>query len=98
MSDLVSCITQDVLIIAEKERRRKELGLPDPSEIETNTFNSNVLLRPMLRLPNTANTGDSTTVTIMTYNLLAQALIRRRMFPFSGTSIAYLSYDTRRRA
>jgi hypothetical protein len=78
-----------VLTIAEEEKKRIELGLPDPKAEPVGTFNHNVITRPMLRLPESKHGGsDRERITIMTYNVLAQSLIRRRLFPTSGTNIA----------
>jgi RNA exonuclease NGL2 len=78
-----------VLTIAEKEKKRIELGLPDPKAEAVDTFNHNVITRPMLRLPESKyGDSDRERITIMTYNVLAQSLIRRRLFPTSGTNIS----------
>jgi mRNA deadenylase 3'-5' endonuclease subunit Ccr4 len=72
-------------MLAEKEKNRIQLGLPDPKAEPVDTFNTNFIERPMLRLPDTTEGGDeSNRITIMTYNVLAQSLIRRRLFPSSG--------------
>lgn len=72
---------------AEKEKRRIELGLPDPKVEPVDTFNHNFIQRLMLRLPGTKEASrDSPRITVMTYNVLAQSLIRRRLFPSSGSS------------
>lgn len=73
-------------MIVEKQRRRIELGLPEPSDIGPSSFNHGFIQRPMLRIPGAENVEEGERITIMTYNVLAQALIRRRMFPFSGNS------------
>jgi hypothetical protein len=74
-----------LLIIAEKEKKRIELGLPDPKAAPADTFNHNFIQRPMLRLPDPSQKEScKERITIMTYNVLAQSLIRRRLFPSSG--------------
>lgn len=83
------------LTIAEKVRRRKELGLPEPSDIGTSPFNSNPILRPLLRIPGESDEKENKRITIMTYNVLAQSLIRRQMFPFSGTAYLFKSHSRR---
>ena len=76
-------IRSDCLV--EKKKARERRGLSDAIMEPTNVFNDNFIQRPVLRIPG-VNVGlDSNRVTIMTYNLLAQSLIRRRLFPFSGT-------------
>lgn len=69
----------------EKKKARERRGLPDPKIEPTNVFNDNFIQRPVLRIPGVNVCLDSSRATIMTYNLLAQSLIRRRLFPFSGT-------------
>lgn len=72
------------LILAEKEKRRIELGLPDQQVQPQDTFNHNFIKRDMLRIPDAHLSNTSQCITIMTYNVLAQSLIRRRLFPSSG--------------
>src|SRR4051812_38439046 len=72
------------LILAEKEKRRIELGLPDHTVQSKDTFNHNFIKRDMLRVPEVHLFKKSLCITIMTYNVLAQSLIRRRLFPSSG--------------
>jgi len=77
----------DLTISAEKERRRHELGLPDPKLEPPDTFNCNFIKRPILRIPveeEEKPEEGSVHITVMTYNVLAQALIQRRIFPASG--------------
>lgn len=82
------------MIAAEKERRRIELGLPDPRTEPPDTFNHTVIQRPTLRLPGLDNCiDDSKKVTIMTYNVLAQSLIRRRLFPSSGRPFSFATLN-----
>jgi len=73
--------------MAQREKRRIEKGLPDPKvEGQLNSFNDNFIQRPMLRVPGVGSEdGTWKRITIMTYNVLAQSLIRREMYPFSGT-------------
>jgi hypothetical protein len=87
----LSLVMSKLNIVAEKEKRRIELGLPDPKAEPIDTFNHNFIQRPMLLIPGVQEVGDdSKKVTIMTYNVLAQSLIRRRLFPFSGSSSSSL--------
>lgn len=72
------------LTSAEKEKRRIERGLPDQKIQSQDTFNHNFMTRDMLRVPRVQLLNASQCVTIMTYNVLAQSLIRRRLFPSSG--------------
>jgi hypothetical protein len=72
------------LISAEKEKRRIERGLPDQKVQSQDTFNHNFMERDMLRVPRVQLLNASQCITIMTYNVLAQSLIRRRLFPLSG--------------
>jgi len=76
-----------LLRTAQREKRRIEKGLPDPKEEgHLNAFNDNVIQRPMLIVGGASGEdGTSKRITIMTYNVLAQSLIRRQMYPFSGT-------------
>jgi len=76
-----------LLRMAQREKRRIEKGLPDPKEEgHPNLFNDNFIQRPMLSVPGVScEEGTSKRITIMTYNVLAQSLIRRQMYPFSGT-------------
>lgn len=73
-------------MVAEKEKRRIELGLPDPKAEPPDAFNDNFIKRKLLRIPGISLSDTSDRITIMTYNVLAQSLIRRRLFPSSGAS------------
>ncbi|KAK6463913.1 RNA exonuclease NGL2 [Scheffersomyces coipomensis] len=45
--------------------------------------------RPLLPLPDVIDNGDGLKIKIMTYNILAQALIRRTLFPTSGDALKW---------
>lgn len=79
-------------MIAEKEKKRIELGLPDPGAAPLDLFNHSFSIRPILRIPvnKDETSGDNpVSITVMTYNVLAQALIQRRIFPASGSMLEY---------
>jgi mRNA deadenylase 3'-5' endonuclease subunit Ccr4 len=85
----------------EKEKKRIELGLPDPKINDSpESFNHKFMERPMLRIPvedAQQVEPESAPITVMTYNVLAQALIQRRIFPASGTSLTKSLLTHRRR-
>ncbi|KAK9472790.1 Endonuclease/exonuclease/phosphatase [Dipodascopsis tothii] len=74
---------------AKKERAEKNarLGLVPPEE----AFNLEFIHRPMLRVPSAdaAPAPDATELKIMTYNVLGQALIRRKLFPTNGNALKW---------
>lgn len=71
---------------------RIKLGLPNPRAETLDAFNHNVITRPLLQMPDVEEHGNNR-ITIMTYNLLAQSLIRRELFPSSGKRSHYLPVD-----
>jgi mRNA deadenylase 3'-5' endonuclease subunit Ccr4 len=81
----------------EKEKKRIELGLPDPKPEPLDAFDHSFFKRPLLRLPGPKNASEPVApLTIMTYNVLAQALIQRRIFPASGAFQTSPSNNRRR--
>jgi RNA exonuclease NGL2 len=69
----------------EKKRLKREQLIAqgiDPDNINKTTY----IKREMLEVPHSTETGKKSVLTfkIMTYNLLAQALIRRTLFPNNG--------------
>ncbi|CAH6718586.1 RNA exonuclease Ngl2p [[Candida] jaroonii] len=73
-----------------KEQKRKELlekGI-DESQLDTPEilrFNT----RPFISVSNVETTQGKVSLKIMTYNVLAQALIRRKLFPTSGNALKW---------
>lgn len=51
--------------------------------------------RPLQDIPNQKLTGKGLKLTILTYNMLAQALIRRKLFPTSGTALKWSNRSQR---
>ena len=77
----------DLIILAEKEKRRSELGPSHPKLEPSDMFNYNFIKRLILRMPveeDERAEESCAPITVMTYNVLAQALIQRRIFPASG--------------
>ncbi|KSA01013.1 uncharacterized protein AC631_03200 [Debaryomyces fabryi] len=73
-----------------KEKKKQELLAQG---IDPNTVNTPVELRfrtrELLELPNNVTDDDSFKIKIMSYNILAQALIRRKLFPTSGNALKW---------
>ncbi|KAK9373031.1 Endonuclease/exonuclease/phosphatase [Lipomyces chichibuensis] len=72
---------------AEKARRNAELGILPVEPV----FNTNFRKRPMLAVCGTGGieSGSFVDVKIMTYNVLGQALIRRKLFPTNGDALKW---------
>lgn len=73
-----------------KEKKKQELLAQG---IDPNAVNTPVELRfktrELLELPNNVASDDSFKIKIMSYNILAQALIRRKLFPTSGNALKW---------
>ncbi|KAK6458106.1 RNA exonuclease NGL2 [Scheffersomyces xylosifermentans] len=72
----------------QKIKELKEKGLYEEPTPEKEIF----IKRPFLTIPHLEVTNGSTTglpIKIMTYNILAQALIRRKLFPTSGDALKW---------
>ncbi|CCH41733.1 putative RNA exonuclease NGL3 [Wickerhamomyces ciferrii] len=79
---------------AAKKAKRDELiaqGI-DPDQVDT-PADLRFISRPMLKIPRDENDKPrgrkGVNVKIMTYNVLAQALIRRKLFPTSGNAVKW---------
>lgn len=73
-----------------KEQKRQELlaqGI-NPDEASTPP-NLKFIKRDFVSIPKQDGSSDSFKIKIMTYNVLAQALIRRKLFPTSGTALKW---------
>ncbi|KAK9361247.1 Endonuclease/exonuclease/phosphatase [Lipomyces starkeyi] len=72
---------------AEKARRNAELGILPEEPV----FNTNFRKRPMLAVCEKGGieSGAYVDVKIMTYNVLGQALIRRKLFPTNGDALKW---------
>lgn len=73
-----------------KEKKRQELiaqGI-DP-EMSNTPLELRFKTREFLEIPNHTTTDDTFKVKIMSYNILAQALIRRKLFPTSGNALKW---------
>lgn len=80
--------------VAAKNAKREALlaqGI-DPDQIDT-PADLRFISRPILKIPRDESdplfTRDGVKVKIMTYNVLAQALIRRKLFPTSGNAVKW---------
>ncbi|KAK9464920.1 Endonuclease/exonuclease/phosphatase [Lipomyces arxii] len=69
----------------EKAKKNAEMGILPPEPV----FDTNFIKRPMLSVQNTDIDGDGAIVKIMTYNVLGQALIRRKLFPTNGDMLKW---------
>lgn len=79
-----------------KQQKRDELikkGIdPDSKPVPPHL---QFIKRPMLDIPGQGASGDGRTIKIMTYNILAQALIRRKLFPTSGSALKWANRSQR---
>lgn len=79
-----------------KQQKRDELikqGIdPDAKPVPEHL---KFIKRPLLDVPGQTPTGDGLEIKIMTYNLLAQALIRRKLFPTSGSALKWANRSQR---
>ncbi|KAK9319656.1 Endonuclease/exonuclease/phosphatase [Lipomyces orientalis] len=75
---------------ADRARRNAELGISVPAEP---VFDTNFRKRPMLSVCGNGRRGTErggfVDVKIMTYNVLGQALIRRKLFPTNGEALKW---------
>ncbi|KAK9478895.1 Endonuclease/exonuclease/phosphatase [Lipomyces japonicus] len=73
---------------AEKARLNAELGVVPADQVG---FNTSFIERPVLRIskPVREADGDQVDLKIMTYNVLGQALIRRKLFPTNGNALKW---------
>lgn len=73
-----------------KEKKKEELiaqGI-DPSNVNV-PAELRFKTRDMLEIPNVSKDDDTFKIKIMSYNVLAQALIRRKLFPTSGNALKW---------
>ncbi|KAJ6519910.1 Endonuclease/exonuclease/phosphatase [Mycena sanguinolenta] len=78
-------LTPEQLAISE-ERKAKKQKLPQATVQQSNNTEARILVRPWLSMQNTAP-GDGIRVKIFSWNLLAQCLVRRELFPTSGNTL-----------
>lgn len=82
---------QDSLSLEEIERRQKvreQRMLKKERAKKSEPARARFIKRPMLEIPHLSS-GYSFEIKIMSYNVLAQALIRRKLFPTSGNALKW---------
>lgn len=97
-----STITPEYILEKRKERelkkqqKREELikqGIdPDAKPLPSHM---KVIQRPMLDIHRSKASSEGLEIKIMTYNMLAQALIRRNLFPTSGSALKWANRSQR---
>ncbi|QWU85871.1 hypothetical protein CA3LBN_000089 [Candidozyma haemuli] len=79
-----------------KQQKRDELvkqGIdPDAKPVPEHL---QFIKRPMLDIPGQKASGDGLIIKVLTYNILAQALIRRKLFPTSGSALKWANRSQR---
>lgn len=80
---------QRALREARKKAKREAKAAKGAPVDEQPAFDLSFVKRPMLDIPSTAPYENGLNVKIMTYNALAQCLIRRKLFPENGNALKW---------
>ncbi|KAF8216137.1 Endonuclease/exonuclease/phosphatase [Mycena galopus ATCC 62051] len=75
-------LTPEQIALSE-ERKAKKQKLPPATTPPQNNADARILTRPWINLDHTT-TGNEIRIKLFTWNLLAQCLVRRELFPTSG--------------
>lgn len=74
---------------ARKKAKREAKAAKGESVDDQPTFDLSFVKRPMLDIPDTTPYENGLDLKIMTYNALAQCLIRRKLFPENGNALKW---------
>lgn len=84
-------VTEEYILEQRKlrEERKAKKRKQNPTNEDEETFNTGFIKRPLLRIPHGPLHRGGMHVTVMTYNVLAQNLIRRELFSHSKDAVKW---------